>query len=71
MSPQPTGPKSAPAAHLVGVRPASDGKGVMVSHLLCSSPEVYVSPMPLHEVVLAIDIIQAVIGHVCPEESAK
>lgn len=57
---------TAPAAHLVGVRPATDGRGLLVSHISCDAAAVYVPPMPLHEVVLAIDIINAVIGHECP-----
>jgi hypothetical protein len=58
--------QSAPAAHLVLVRPAEDGQGLLVSHLLCSGPPAYVPPMPLHGGVLAIDMIQAITSHVCP-----
>jgi len=74
MSPTPAAPEprpaSAPAPHTVTTRHADDGTGLMVGHLLCDAPEVYVPAMPPDEggsyYVLAIDIIQAVIGHECP-----
>lgn len=61
---------SAPAAHTVTFRHADDGSGLLVGHLLCDAPEVYVPAMPPtedgHRYVLSIDTIQAVVSHVCP-----
>ena len=57
---------TAPAAHLVTVRGVEGGGGVLVGHLKCDGPEVFVPAMPGQEYCLAIDIIQSVIGHNCP-----
>lgn len=57
---------TAPAAHLVSVRGAEGGGGVLVGHIKCDAPEVFVPAMPGQPFCLAIDIIQAVIGHECP-----
>lgn len=59
-------PESAPAAHLVAVRGAEGGGGVLVRHVLCDAPPVYVPNHPGQDDVRAIDIIQAVVGHQCP-----
>lgn len=56
---------SAPAAHLVSVRGAEGGGGVLVGHMLCQDPEVFVPWMPGVGYCRAIDVIQAVIGHKC------
>lgn len=57
---------TAPAAHLVSVRGAPGGGGVLVGHTLCDTAEVFVPWMPGVEFCLAIDVIQAVVGHTCP-----
>jgi len=57
---------TAPAAHLVTVECAEGGGGVLVAHALCNDPAVFVPNRPNSRAVLAIDIIQAVLGHRCP-----
>lgn len=59
-------PLTAPAAHLVTIQPDAEGGGVLVGHLLCDKPPVFVPNMPGQPYALAIDAIQAVIGHECP-----
>lgn len=61
-----TDPESAPAAHLMTVRGAPGGGGVLVGHLRCDSPETYVPNMPGQEYALVIDEIQAIVHHQCP-----
>lgn len=62
-------PETAPAAHLVTVQPAEGGGGVLVGHLLCDQPPVFVPVMPGQPYCLAIDIAQAVVRHRCPDEA--
>jgi len=62
----PEQPESAPAAHLVTLRSAEGGGGVLVGHLRCDGPEVFVPNMPGQSYVLAIDMIQAAVHHECP-----
>jgi hypothetical protein len=57
---------TAPAAHLISVRTPPGGGGVLVGHTVCDAPEVFVPEMPGLGYCVAIDIIQAVIGHRCP-----
>lgn len=57
---------TAPAAHLVSVRGAEGGGGVLVGHTLCSSSEVFVPWMPGLGYSLIIDVAQAMIAHRCP-----
>lgn len=57
--------QSAPAAHLVSVKGAEGGGGVLVGHTLCDAAEVFVPNVPGQDWVRAIDIIQAVVGHQC------
>lgn len=59
-------PQTAPAAHLVTLECPPEGGGVLVGHLLCDGPPVFVPNMPGQRYALAIDAIQAVIGHRCP-----
>jgi len=61
-----TEPASAPAAHLMTVRGAPEGGGVLVGHLRCEGPETYVPNMPGQEYALVIDQIQAIVHHECP-----
>jgi len=57
-------PESASAAHLVAVKGTESG--VLIRHIGCSQPPVFVPNHPgMDDEVRAIDIIQAVIGHVC------
>lgn len=58
--------KTAPAAHLVTLRGAPDGGGVLVGHLRCDGAETYVPNMPGQNYILSIDAIQAIVNHQCP-----
>jgi hypothetical protein len=57
-------PVTAPAAHMVTIKAARGG--VVVGHLGCSAPEVFVSNRHGEDYVLSIDTIQAVVNHKCP-----
>ena len=59
-------PITAPAAHLVTVQPDPGAGGLLVGHLNCPTPLVFVPLMPGKKYALAIDIIQSVITHQCP-----
>lgn len=59
-------PQTAPAAHLVTVQAAPGGGGVVVGHLKCDAQS-FVPNMPGQPYALQIDIIQAIVGHRCPE----
>lgn len=61
-------PTTAPAAHLVAIRAAEGGGGVLVRHTKCTAPAVFVpNHKDLNDEVRFIDAIQAVVNHVCPE----
>lgn len=70
------GAPSAPAPHTLLVQHADDGMGLMLSHLLCAAPAAYVPAMPqvvggvAGTGVLVMDLIQAAVGHECPEGTA-
>ena len=51
----------------MSLRGAEGGGGVLVGHVKCSAPEVFVPSMPGQNYALAIDAIQAVVGHRCPD----
>lgn len=59
--------KTAPAAHLVTLRGAEGGGGVLVGHMKCDAPEVFVPNIKGLDRVRFIDAIQAVVNHKCPE----
>lgn len=71
-------PASAPAPHTILVRGAQGG--LLISHLLCSAQPAFVPGMPALSAadeladdspgVLMIDLIQAVVGHQCPQGTA-
>lgn len=61
-------PPTAPAAHLVTIQADPEGRGLLVGHITCEAPPVFVPNMPNVDYALAIDVAQAVVGHKCVNE---
>lgn len=60
---------TAPAAHMVTLKARPGGGGVLVGHLGCTAPEVFVPNRTGQDYCLSIDTIQAVVNHRCPAGS--